>query len=361
MKTQISNILWRIQHGEVPPELSPKVFWIEAGTNDLSKDLCSEEIVTLGIQRLAEELHHHYPDAVVVIQSILPRSNHKDGTLEGDKKLYRRPVRPTRIVNKDGLSSETIGSKHRAEGKKGLGIGGNGFEIPVGGIGGRYLEEAREMMDIDDIEANIRSCARQLEGSTDEGATKPAESTALQGEKSAATAGPVTTAVPKTLPATTPATAPLRSSGTPATNQLRPRPISAGAGASSTRPVITWEESKKMLSENRSPYPKVDFYLWPSIKTINKAIEKFCDKHEHLVYFDADDLILGSLGNAHYKTAHKTIIADLMPNYVHLSAAGHSVVLNAIKNELERIIYDDNEKNDIETKGGGHKTASDGE
>ena len=357
---QVSNILWRVQHGEVPPELSPKVFWIQAGTNDLSKDMCSEEIVTLGIQRLAEELHHHYPDAVVVIQSILPRSNHKDGTLEGDKSKYRRPMQPTRIVNKDGLSSETIGSRHKAERTKDLGFGG----IPAGGLGGRHLEEEREVMDIDDIEANIASYNRRLEEATG-GATTPAEPATSTEETPAAPAEPVVSGTPPAAPdpppapetSTTPASTPLRT--TPTTKELRPQPISAGAGASNTRQGITWDEAKKMALENRSPYPKADFYLWPSIKTINRALEKFCRKHEHFVYFDADDLILGSLGNAHFKAAHKTIIAELMPNYVHLSSAGHSVVLKAIRTEVERIIYDDDENNDIEAKGGGHKTSSD--
>ena len=374
---QISNILWRIQHGEVPSELSPKVFWIQAGTNDLAKDMCSEEIVTLGIQRLAEELHHHYPDAVVVIQSILPRSNHQDGSLEGDKPKYRRPMRPTRIINKDGLSSETIGSKHKAKTTKDLGFGG----IPAGGLGGRHLEVGREMMDIDDIEANIISHNRRLEEATG-GATTPAEPAAPAEETPAVPAEPVVSETPPAAPAeetpsvpaepvvseTPPATpAPVTSTEfastrlrtTPSTKELPPRPVSVGAGASGMRQGITWDEAKKMSLENRSPYPKADFYLWPSIKTINQALEKFCSKHEHFVYFDADDLILGSLGNAHYKAAHKTIIADLMPNYVHLSASGHSVVLRAIRTEVERIIYDDDEKNDIETKDGGHKTSSD--
>jgi len=279
--------LWRIQHGEIPPEFNPKVFWILAGTNDLSSDLCSEEIVTLGLMRLAEEIHHHYPKAVVVLQGILPRSNHKDGTLQGDKERYRRPPQPTRSVTKDGLSSSS-GYDGRTKATlttrpmmhPGLGFGGdamNPYGVPsLEGGGRRHLQ--------------------------------------MKGTSSARLNDP-----------------------------------------SSSKSIISWEDATKMISKDRAPYPRADFYLWPSIKTINKALEAFCTKHEHLVYFDADNLVLGSIGNNHYRAPHQTIIADLMPNFVHLSATGHRVVLQAIWDEVQRIILDDDEGNDIETR---HNTLS---
>jgi lysophospholipase L1-like esterase len=66
-------VLWRLDHDELPPELDAKVYWIVVGGNDLSRGQCSEEVVVLGLLRLAEELKQRRPDSIVVINSILPR------------------------------------------------------------------------------------------------------------------------------------------------------------------------------------------------------------------------------------------------------------------------------------------------
>jgi hypothetical protein len=68
--------------------LSTNVWWLLVGTNDLGRGGCSEEATVLGILRTAEELHYSHPDAVIVIQGILPRSNRPDGS------LTQVPLRP---------------------------------------------------------------------------------------------------------------------------------------------------------------------------------------------------------------------------------------------------------------------------
>jgi lysophospholipase L1-like esterase len=68
----ISNLFWRIQHGELPES---KVYWIHIGTNDFGIGMCSEESVLLGILRLAEWIHEEQPDSVIVLNSILPRQD----------------------------------------------------------------------------------------------------------------------------------------------------------------------------------------------------------------------------------------------------------------------------------------------
>lgn len=67
---QIANLLWRIQHGELP---EAKVYWIQIGTNDFLPGQCSEQVILLGILRMAEWIHDEFPDSVIVINSILPR------------------------------------------------------------------------------------------------------------------------------------------------------------------------------------------------------------------------------------------------------------------------------------------------
>jgi len=68
----IANLYWRLMHGEMPEKLDPAVWWITIGGNDLAVGHCSEEIVVLGILRIAEYILNQRPEATVVINSILP-------------------------------------------------------------------------------------------------------------------------------------------------------------------------------------------------------------------------------------------------------------------------------------------------
>lgn len=218
----MSNLLWRIQNGEMPPTLNPKVWWLLIGANDLVRGECSEEAIILGILRLAEEIHTIRPESVVVIQGLLPRTLHPDGSLTVNKKL----------VADDG--------------------------------------------------AGIRR----------------------RRQKSMA----MTTRI---------------------------------------------QQNKKFNNLNKKQYYKTNqFPLWPSIQLINQELERFCEKHEHIVYFDAASLFLGSLGNEHYQSSQKFILKDLMPDYAHLSTMGYQVMANVIAKELSRIVYDDDETNHKATASG---------
>jgi len=67
------NILWRIQHGELPPHFHPKVWWISMGANDLGRTGCSEEVVLMGILRIIEEIQLQRPKHTkIVVNAILP-------------------------------------------------------------------------------------------------------------------------------------------------------------------------------------------------------------------------------------------------------------------------------------------------
>jgi hypothetical protein len=69
---QISNLMWRLRHGELPTSQDIEVFWILIGNNDLSVGQCSEEAVVLGILRIAEFLAEKFSSATIVINSLLP-------------------------------------------------------------------------------------------------------------------------------------------------------------------------------------------------------------------------------------------------------------------------------------------------
>jgi len=84
------NLLWRIQNGEMPKKLKAKVFWLLIGTNDFLKEgmeQCSEEVVFMGIQRIVEEMMLLKPDATIVVNGLLPRS---DIGRDGDGRLYQK-------------------------------------------------------------------------------------------------------------------------------------------------------------------------------------------------------------------------------------------------------------------------------
>mmetsp|Transcript_55908 Transcript_55908/g.84606 ORF Transcript_55908/g.84606 Transcript_55908/m.84606 type:complete len:413 (+) Transcript_55908:93-1331(+) len=185
-----ANLLFRINHGEVPDTLNPKVWWILIGANDLVRGQCSEEAVVVGILRLADEIAMKKPGSIVVIQGLLPRSSFSDGALSHSH------------------SKSTV----------------------------------------------VRSSTKEY--------YKPNE------------------------------------------------------------------------------YP-----LWPSIKAINTELENFCAQHEHMVYFDTSSLFFGSLGNEHFQSSQKIILKELMPDFAHPSAKGYQILAKVIGNEVNDIIYDNDESN----------------
>jgi len=76
-----SNLLWRLQNGELPDNLNPKVIWVLIGSNDFGVTWCSPEIVLIGILRVVEELRMRKPNATIVINGLFPRTFHRKGYL----------------------------------------------------------------------------------------------------------------------------------------------------------------------------------------------------------------------------------------------------------------------------------------
>merc|ERR1719282_1932648 len=83
------NVLWRIQNGEVPSYLYPKVWWLVIGTNDLALKQCSEEVVLYGILRVILEIREKRSDAMIVVNSILPMTTDVQGRVPTIVKSYK--------------------------------------------------------------------------------------------------------------------------------------------------------------------------------------------------------------------------------------------------------------------------------
>jgi len=112
------NLLWRIQNGEIPQQyhgltFDPLVWWIAIGTNDFNKndmEHCSPEVVLMGIIRVVEEVRAARPHSLVVVNSILPRSEIEDGHLFPPKgRKYRSVFQAIMEVN---LKLKDYCSKH---------------------------------------------------------------------------------------------------------------------------------------------------------------------------------------------------------------------------------------------------------
>mmetsp|Transcript_11332 Transcript_11332/g.12657 ORF Transcript_11332/g.12657 Transcript_11332/m.12657 type:complete len:676 (+) Transcript_11332:92-2119(+) len=167
------NVLWRLLHGEMPPEFNPRVWWVVLGMNDLGRMQCSEEVVVLGILRVVEEIRSRKPDAKIVINSMLPMVNLRGGIFPNkidytdafrDKRgrplrsssidpshfgrtgggvvgsdqpriNYKRPDMTTNVIMnrnryKNGIASDQAGVTGRLDGSAQLGVAGK-----IGGSG----------------------------------------------------------------------------------------------------------------------------------------------------------------------------------------------------------------------------------
>ena len=78
---QTTNLLWRIQNGELPSNLSPSIFVLLIGTNDLSYDECSADNIIIGILQCVEYLLEERPEAQILLHGLLPRTLDRKGYL----------------------------------------------------------------------------------------------------------------------------------------------------------------------------------------------------------------------------------------------------------------------------------------
>jgi len=106
------------------------------------------------------------------------------------------------------------------------------------------------------------------------------------------------------------------------------------------------KKNKKVTSFEQA---QKKFYVWPSIQTINKELEEFCTNHTQIIYFDASNYFLGNVGNEYFQQQTPYIISELMPDFIHPSPKGYQLLAAAMNKEIQRIIYDLDEENDVET------------
>ena len=69
------NMLWRLDNGELP-RVGPKVFVVQAGTNNLADFESADErvaAIAAGIEAIVERCRRHAPESLIVLTGVFPR------------------------------------------------------------------------------------------------------------------------------------------------------------------------------------------------------------------------------------------------------------------------------------------------
>jgi lysophospholipase L1-like esterase len=72
---RIENMLWRLDNGELP-RVAPKVFIVQAGTNNLGDFESADErvaAIAAGIEAIVERCARHAPESLIVLTGVFPR------------------------------------------------------------------------------------------------------------------------------------------------------------------------------------------------------------------------------------------------------------------------------------------------
>jgi lysophospholipase L1-like esterase len=69
-----TQLLYRLDHGEIPSGLHAKAFWVLIGTNDFLWGSCHADEIVAGNVRVVQALLQQYPGTTVFVQSVLPVS-----------------------------------------------------------------------------------------------------------------------------------------------------------------------------------------------------------------------------------------------------------------------------------------------
>jgi lysophospholipase L1-like esterase len=115
------NMLWRLDNGELP-SVGPKVFVVQAGTNNLADFESAEERVlgvTAGIEAIVERCRRHAPEALIVLTGVFPRRDRPELNASiaainanlaalGDEGRVRYVDIGERLVDSRGLLSEAM-------------------------------------------------------------------------------------------------------------------------------------------------------------------------------------------------------------------------------------------------------------
>lgn len=134
-----SNILWRLENGELEG-LSPKVFVILAGTNNLGPAPGESDAADIarGIKAIIDSLQQKAPDAKIILTAIFPRNDNR-ATLPVIRKINERIARHAdddqiRFLNVNDKLADSEGTLHEGMMMDGLHPARPGYEVWAAGL-----------------------------------------------------------------------------------------------------------------------------------------------------------------------------------------------------------------------------------
>jgi len=272
------NVLWRIQNGELPSYLNPKIFWLLVGTNDLAIKQCSEEVVLLGILRVIEEIQSLRPDAMIVVNSILPMTDDKKGRVpdigggrgHGERILPRKKVEHDDDDGDDDADDEDEDADDDDE------------------------DDDADDEDEDD-DADDEDDDEDDDADDDNSTEKVSEEEEVKEEQKIE-------------------------------KLINLRTISPD--------VIKKARDRIPTIQIRQPFKRIPVSMWPSVVAINKQLRRFCTKHKNIYFSDVYDIFVDRdedvpmLKQEYYRSFYTG-----MP-----SEKGNKALLDAISKRLKRLL-----------------------
>lgn len=272
-----ANVLWRIQHDEMPYDFNPKVFWLVLGMNDLTRMQCSEEIVVLGILRVAEEIRLRKPDAKIVINSLLPMIDYQRNDV---RKKKDEPVEEPKMEDFADFKAEKNDVKES-----------------------QAIKEAKAEFAKDKESNNRARFLRRLKARNhDEEA---------EGKDRGADLEKAMERKRKYLEARD--------------KRLRERTFKDDEKYRAKKPGLLPAFQKRVLPP-----------VWPAVHLINDKLKEFCQKHEGITFFDATPIFSRGVGQGKHRLQN-----DLISPRGHPSELGFAVWEGAIMHRLHKMLLND--------------------
>jgi hypothetical protein len=296
-------------HGEMPKDFNPRVWWVSLGMNDLGRSQCSEEVVVIGILRVVEQIRLEKPDALIVINSLLPMADLRGGLfplVTDYKDAFRQgrghkavPVDSSRYVPKSQITpSETNqevatgkivkkpkGNTREVDRPKKQGKGGNDSSRRLAENNGRSLGRRHQ-----------KGEKKQEEKKQEEKKQEEMDATELRRQKRLEFH-----------------------------QRMRRDPVNPRLNPYQHK-MRKYDAHKLFLQKNRLP-------LWTSINAINEELKKFCAKHQKITFFDSTEIFAERAEGGQY-----VLLSDLISVRGHPTVMGFEKWEDAIVERLKKLL-----------------------
>mmetsp|Transcript_30749 Transcript_30749/g.62319 ORF Transcript_30749/g.62319 Transcript_30749/m.62319 type:complete len:642 (-) Transcript_30749:315-2240(-) len=271
------SVLWRLLHGEMPEGFNPRVWWVSLGMNDIARMHCSEEVVIMGILRVVEEIRAKKPDAKIVINSLLPMHDMRSGAfpLEND---YKDAFRAGNIRSAgDGgrfsrgkvINTQNVDASHFAR---------NPSKAIQGEREGDTDTGKRDKFP----KRSLRSLAAPGGASVGRGALGRGKRGKLTPEeKRAAELAEKRDKMQELIEKR---------------RAFMQKQLQQRLKNDKVNPVLRDRTKYKRLDPKKFFLKPTDTPLWPAINVINNNLRRFCEKHDHVTFFDATDIFAERTG-----------------------------------------------------------------